>query len=117
MIDQAILQYKKFYAFLEKHPKQFFVAAMLILSVSFIGMIIKGVFFPVQEKDSFQLPKLYSQSEQKKEQIDKREKEIENNLKQLSFYKIKSDKGSLTKEDSVKIKYLYNQLQKLKNGH
>ncbi|WP_034672156.1 hypothetical protein [Epilithonimonas caeni] len=117
MIDNIILKYKEYYAFLERHPKQVFIYAMLILSVSFIGMIVQGVFFPAKKEDSFKLPVLYSKSDEKKKERDEKEKEMGKIMQQLEKYKLKRDNGSLTKEDSLRINYLFNQYQTLKNGH
>ena len=117
MINQIILKYKEYYAFLEKHPKQFFIYAMIILSLSFIGMIIQGVFFPAKREDSFKLPSLYTKSEQKKAELDEKEKEMGKRIPPLEPYKVKRDSKSLTKEDSIRIDYLFNQYQTLKNGH
>lgn len=117
MIDQIILKYKEYHAFLERHPKQVFIYAMLILSVSFIGMIVQGVFFPAKKEDSFKLPVLYSKSDGKKAELDAKEKEMGKIMQQLEAYKAKRNSRSLTKEDSLRIDYLFNQYQTIKNGH
>lgn len=116
MIDQIILKYEEFCAFLEKRPKQVFIYAMLILSMSFIGMIIQGIFFPAKKEDSFKLPILYSKSDEKKAALDEKEKEMRKIMQQLEAYKNKRDSRSLTKEDSLRVNYLFNQYQSLKNG-
>ena len=45
------------------------------------------------------------------------EKEMGKIMHQLEAYKAKRDSKSLTKEDSIRIDYLFNQYQTLKNGH
>nr|DAC75472.1 TPA_exp: hypothetical protein [Elizabethkingia anophelis]DAC75603.1 TPA_exp: hypothetical protein [Elizabethkingia anophelis]DAC75639.1 TPA_exp: hypothetical protein [Elizabethkingia anophelis]DAC75668.1 TPA_exp: hypothetical protein [Elizabethkingia anophelis]DAC76291.1 TPA_exp: hypothetical protein [Elizabethkingia anophelis] len=39
---------------------------------------------------------------------------MEKIVKELELFKLKRDKGSLTKADSLRIDYLFNQYQKLK---
>ncbi|MCB4235773.1 hypothetical protein LDL59_13655 [Kaistella anthropi] len=44
------------------------------------------------------------------------EKEMEKIVNELQTLKLKRDRKELQKEDSLRIEYLYNQYQELKNG-
>jgi hypothetical protein len=44
------------------------------------------------------------------------EKEMEKIVNELKILKMKRDRKELQKEDSLRIEYLYNQYQELKNG-
>ena len=58
---------------------------------------------------------LYSKSN-KSEQVGKnQEKEMEKIVNELKSLKVKSDRKELQKEDSLRIDYLFNQYQKLRN--
>jgi hypothetical protein len=45
-----------------------------------------------------------------------REREMEKIVTELQALKIKRDRNGLQKKDSLRIEYLYNQYQELKNG-
>jgi hypothetical protein len=45
------------------------------------------------------------------------EKEMEKIVNELKSLKVKSDRKELQKEDSLRIDYLFNQYQKLRNEH
>lgn len=42
---------------------------------------------------------------------------MEKIVKELEILKVKRDRHALQKEDSLRIEYLFNQYQQLKNGH
>jgi hypothetical protein len=42
---------------------------------------------------------------------------MEKIVNELKTLKVKRDQNALKKEDSLRIDYLFNQYQKLKNGH
>mgnify|MGYP003619974478 FL=1 len=60
---------------------------------------------------------MYSESDQVKAKMDESEKKLETVVKELQLLKTKREKGTLTKNDSLRIEYLFNQYQTLKNGH
>lgn len=60
---------------------------------------------------------MYSKSENKKQELDSRETQMEKIVKELQKFKAKREKGILQKNDSLRIDYLFNQYQQLKNGH
>ena len=45
-----------------QHPKKFFTYSMVFLSVSFIGSLIQGIFFPSDNAFKIKPPILYSKS-------------------------------------------------------
>ena len=60
---------------------------------------------------------MYSESDQVKAKMDESEKKMEAVVKELQLLKTKREEGPLTKNDSLRIEYLFNQYQTLKNGH
>lgn len=107
---------KQFYSYVEKHPKQFFIYGMIFLSVSYFRMLIQGVFFPKKAEQSFKIPILYSKSDIEKGKITAKEKKIDKIMNELKLYQEKSKNNALTKEDTLRMNYLYNQYKNLKNG-
>lgn len=100
-----------------QNPKKFFTYSMILLSVSFIGSIIQGVFFPSDTTFKIRPPVLYSKNKTTQNLTASNEKEMEKIVTELKTLKLKRDQNALKKEDSLRIDYLFNQYQKLKNGH
>ncbi|MEG1589644.1 hypothetical protein [Chryseobacterium sp.] len=100
-----------------QNPKKFFTYSMILLSVSFIGSLIQGVFFPSETVVKIRPPVLYSKSKTTQKLTVNNDKEMEKIVNELKTLKIKRDQNALKKEDSLRIDYLFNQYQKLKNGH
>lgn len=98
-------------------PKKFFVSAMILLSVSLITSLIHGIFFPSETIFRIKPPKLYSESQTTQNKVINQEKAMEKIVKELENLKVKRDQKYLQKEDSLRIEYLYNQYQQLKNEH
>lgn len=98
-----------------QNPKKFFTYSMLFLSVSFIGSLIQGVFFPSDNAFKIKPPILYSKSKMVQNSTANNEKEMEKIVNELKLLKMKRDRKELKKEDSLRIEYLFNQYQKLKN--
>ena len=99
-----------------QHPKKFFTYSMVFLSVSFIGSLIQGIFFPSDNAFKIKPPILYSKSKMEQNTNVNNEKEMEKIVNELKSLKVKSDRKELQKEDSLRIDYLFNQYQKLKNA-
>lgn len=99
-----------------KNPKKFFTYSMVLLSVSFVISLIQGIFFP---SDAFKIrtPILYSKGQTAQTAFNNKDKEMEKIVKELEILKVKRDRHALQKEDSLRIEYLFNQYQQLKNGH
>ncbi|KFF26993.1 hypothetical protein [Chryseobacterium vrystaatense] len=100
-----------------QNPKKFFTYSMILLSVSFIGSLIQGVFFPSETAFKIRPPVLYSKSKMSQDLPVNNDKEMEKIVNELKSLKVKRDQNSLQKEDSLRIDYLFNQYQNLKNGH
>lgn len=100
-----------------QNPKKFFTYSMIILSVSFIGSLIQGIFFPSDTTFKIRPPVLYSKSKMGRNPSLNNDKEMEKIVNELKTLKTKRDQNALKKEDSLRIDYLFNQYQKLKNGH
>lgn len=100
-----------------QNPKKFFTYSMILLSVSFIGSLIQGVFFPSETAFKIRPPFLYSKNKMSQNPSLNNDKEMEKIVNELKTLKVKRDQNALEKQDSLRIDYLFNQYQKLKNGH
>ena len=99
-----------------QHPKKFFIYSIVFLSVSFIGSLIQGIFFPSDNAFKIKPPILYSKSKMEQNTSVNNEKEMEKIVTELKALKVKRDRHALQKEDSLRIEYLFNQYQQLKNA-
>lgn len=99
-----------------QNPKKFFTYSMILLSFSFIGSLIQSIFFPSETAFKIRLPVLYSKSKSIQNLSVSNEKEMEKIVNELKDLKVKRDHNELKKEDSLRIDYLFNHYQKLKNG-
>ena len=100
-----------------QNPKKFFIYSMVLLSVSFIASLIQGIFFPSETAFKIRPPVLYSKNKTTQNLSENNDKEMGKIVNELKTLKIKRDQNALKKEDSLRIDYLFNQYQKLKNGH
>lgn len=98
-----------------QNPKKFFIYSMSFLSVSFIGSLIQGIFFPSETTFKIRPPILYSKSKIMQDTTVNNEKKMGEIVNELKLLKMKSDRKELKKEDSLRIEYLFNQYQQLKN--
>lgn len=108
---------KKWLGWAVKNPKRFFIYSMAFLSFSLIISIIQGIFFPSDMTFKIKLPVLYSKSSVGQNTLKNNDKEMEKIVIELQSLKDKRDQQKLRKEDSLRIEYLFNQYQHLKNGH
>ncbi|MCT3914467.1 hypothetical protein CMU59_18170 [Elizabethkingia anophelis] len=98
------------------HPKKFFTYSMIFLSVSFVGSLIQGIFFPLGGTVfKIKPPSLYSKSQMPQNPNVNNEKEMKKIVEELKILKVKRDGKQLQKQDSLRIEYLFNQYQQLKN--
>ncbi len=100
-----------------QNPKKFFTYSMILLSVSFIISLIQGIFFPSDTAFKIRPQVLYSKSKMSQNPPVNNDKKMEKIVNELKTLKVKRDQNALEKEDSLRIDYLFNQYQKLKNGH
>lgn len=96
------------------HPKNVFTYSMIFLSVSFIGSLIQGIFFPSETVFTIKPPVIYSKSQMAHSPTVNNEREMKKIVEELKILKVKRDRKQLQKEDSLRIEYLFNQFQKLK---
>lgn len=100
-----------------QNPKKFFTYSMLFLSVSFAVSLIQGIFFPSNAVFKIKPPILYSKNRMDQNSTLNNDKELEKIVNELKSLKVKNDRKELQKEDSLRIEYLFNQYQQLKNEH
>ncbi|MPS63862.1 hypothetical protein [Chryseobacterium sp.] len=93
-----------------KNPKRFYIYSMIFLSVSFIGSLIQGIFFPSQKTFTIIPPVLYSNK------ASVQDTEMEKIVSELKLLKDKRDRNALQKADSLRIEFLFNRFQQLKNS-
>ncbi|SIT96112.1 hypothetical protein SAMN05660493_00784 [Epilithonimonas bovis DSM 19482] len=98
------------------NPKRFYIYSMVFLSVSFIGSLIQGIFFPSDNAFKIKPPAFYTKSVVTENGFKNNEKEMEKIVNELKILKTKRDQKTLLKTDSLRIEYLYNQYQQLKNA-
>lgn len=106
---------KKWLERVAKNPKKFFVYSMIILSVSFIGSLIQGIFFPSETTFTIKPPILYSKNEIGQNSASGQDKEMEKIVEEMKLLKQKRDRNALQKEDSLRIEFLFNRYRQLKN--
>ncbi|OPC39102.1 hypothetical protein BAX99_15855 [Elizabethkingia miricola] len=107
---------KKWLDLVAKNPKRFFTYSMIFLSVSFIGSLIQGIFFPSQKTFTIKPPVLYSNTGISQNSVSVQNKEMEKIVDELKLLKEKKDRNALQKEDSLRIEFLFNRFQQLKNS-
>lgn len=107
---------QKYLGWAVKNPKKFFTYSMVFLSVSFVISLIQGIFFPSETPFKIKPPALYSKSQTTQSAFVNNDREMEKIVNELKALKTKRDHKALRKEDSLRIEYLFNQYQKLKNA-
>lgn len=106
----------------KKEPAKFISIIGGVLILFFIGGIIRDVYFPKETFTTLSkpLPALYNKSDKviknSKESEKEKTRKMSVIVKELEELKIKRDSHSLTESDSIRIEYLYNQYNLLKNG-
>lgn len=99
-----------------KNPKRFFTYSMIFLSLSFIGSLIQGIFFPSDETFTINPPVLYSNNGISQNSASVQDKEREKIVSEMKLLKEKRDRNALQKEDSMRIEFLFNRFQQLKKS-
>ena len=113
----------KFFANIKKwivtNPKKFYFYAMILLVVSFIANTIFDIYAYKTEtrKPKFIVPSLYRGTDMVASEYENRLKEREMIAQELAEFKSKHKQGTaFTPADSLRIQYLCEQYQTLKNG-
>ncbi len=99
-----------------KNPKRLYMYSMILLLVSFTGSLIQGIFFPSDTSFKIKPPVLYSNKVVSQNPISVQHKEMEKIVGELKLLKTKRDGNALQKEDSLRIEFLFNRYQQLKDG-
>ena len=99
-----------------KNPKKVYRYVMVVLVISFGLIFIQYYFFKPKLSTVNKIPTMYSESDQIKADMDKNDQKINVIVNELQSLKKKRESGPLSKNDSLRIEYLFNQYQKLKNG-
>ena len=113
IIKENLLRLKEW---IYKHPKKVYRYIMVVLVLSFGLIFIQYHFFTPKLSIGNKIPIMYSESDQVKADMDKSEEKIDVIVSELQSLKKKRESGPLSKNDSLRIEYLFNQYQTLKNG-
>ena len=98
----------------QSRPKKILIYFLVFLVLSGIFAIVREIYFP--PKITFtNIPNFYTQSDKEKEKFHLKEARLEKVMKELHSFQEKEKMKSLTKNDSMRIEYLYNEYKKLKN--
>ena len=79
-----------------------------------IFAVVREIYFPPKVTLT-SIPNFYTQSDKEKEKFHLKEARLEKVMKELHSFQEKEKMKSLTKNDSMRIEYLYNEYKKLKN--
>lgn len=105
---------KNIWEWLKKHPKQTYMYAVGLLLLSFVSFIAETIFS--QPQNHSVIPTVLGKSDvylnQQKEETSRKNTKIEKIIKELEEFQHKEE---LVKNDSIRIEYLLNQYQRLKN--
>ncbi|MGV4529301.1 hypothetical protein [Ornithobacterium rhinotracheale] len=118
-MKKIISYYQKAKQWCIENPKKVYAYAMVLLGIFLIISIIQVFCPPKSEKRLNNMPLLFQKSDAVKQKIEltqqQKEEKIRLIIREIETFKEKKDKGQLTKEDSLRIDYLYNQYQKIQN--
>ena len=98
-----------------RNPKQVYKNVMILLILSFALIFVQHIYFTPKISMN-KTPILYSKSDNVKMDMKEIEIKMESIVKELQKLKSKREGGPLTTNDSLRIEYLFNHYQKLKNG-
>lgn len=98
------------------HPKKVYRYVMVTLVISFGLIFIQYYFFTPILSSVNKIPTIYSESDQVRAEMDQSDQKMNGIVKELQSLKKKRESGPLSKNDSLRIEYLFNQYQTLKNG-
>lgn len=96
----------------ERRPKKILYFFLGFLLLSSVFAIVKEIYFPPQTTFT-SIPMIYAESDKEKAKFQLKEAELEKVMKEI--YQFQQKQVGLTKSDSVRIEYLYNEYKKLKN--
>lgn len=110
-LTQYLIKAKRY---LNKDPKRFYKYAMTVLFISLVFAIISAIV--LKPKTGIKhIPFDFMEHQKMPNQSNSNENELKRIVNELEVYKVKRENEELTEQDSVRIEYLYNKFQKLKN--
>ena len=117
LIDKIKKEYNEIIVWLKANPKAFFKYSLIILIASFCFSLLQFFLFPSKEIYTIKVPPLYSKSSILKQNEIIKEEKMGKIVRELQKYKEKKENGKLNRSDSIRIDYLFNEYQKIKNGN
>lgn len=102
-------------AFLNKNPKRFYYLGMIVIMISLIFTVVKGVFFPTEVPKTILPSSPISRIETKFEsKFDERGKQVEIIAVELQRLMRKKEEGTLTTKEAERIEQLLTVYKNLK---
>ncbi|CAM3250267.1 hypothetical protein HX001_06455 [Empedobacter brevis] len=115
---------QRWFIWIVNNPKKVYIYSMIFLTASFIISMTYSIFTYSDNSNNSNLIVTssvpYAKSNENEVNTIKMKQntvKMEKIVNELKMFKEKNDRQLLTKEDSVRIDYLYNQYQNLKNGN
>ena len=115
---------QRWFIWIVNNPKKVYIYSMIFLTASFIISMTYSIFTYSDNSNNSNLIVTssvpYAKSNENEINTIKMKQntvKMEKIVNELKMFKEKNDRQLLTKEDSVRIDYLYNQYQNLKNGN
>lgn len=109
---------KDWKAWMYAHPKKTYRYIMIILITLFVANVILDIYkYKNAPKDPITIFPIVELSENQQPSLEDKVKEEAIQVEQeFNSYREKMQQGTLTKNDSLRIEFLYQKLQILKNG-
>lgn len=107
----------KLWDWLEKNPKKVFRYGMISIVVSLIISLVADIYFYDNDKVLLSPPKFSKKSLKYRESLNEIEKKKSNIIEEMKIFRKKQQESFLTKEDSLRVKFLNKQYNELRNGH
>lgn len=113
-VKESLLRFKEW---IYANPKKVYRYIMVVLVISFGFIFIQYYVNDPKVSTGNKIPTLYSASDQVKADMDKNEEKKYAIVNELQSLKMKREGGPLSKNDSLRIEYLFTLYQTLKDGH
>lgn len=117
-MNKILTYYQKVTLWCLNNPKKVFIYGMISLSLFFVLSVVQ-FFYHKDDKEALLIPALYQKSDEeislKSQERANKNIKIKKIVEELNTFRKRRDEGLLTKADSLRIDYLYNQYQKLNN--
>lgn len=116
-IEKGKEKYNEIIIWFKANPKIFFKYSLVILIISFCFSVLQFFMFPPKKIKTIQVPALYSKSSNINQKEIQKEEKMGRIVRELQKYKEKKFTDALNRSDSIRIDYLFNEYQKIKNGN